>query len=110
MKKYGNSHTIKNFKGRTPYVENVNRSNSDSGPGSRDTTPLTSSSKPSKNANLDFSSAFMDATNESGKKSKLLKKSTQLGIHFDDDDNLPKLPPIYTTPEYESEVVYSDLL
>lgn len=35
-----------------------------------------------------------------------------MGISFDDDfnDNSPKLPPIYVTPENEKEVVYSDLL
>jgi hypothetical protein len=26
------------------------------------------------------------------------------------EDTTPKLPPIYTTPEFESELVYSDLL
>jgi hypothetical protein len=46
-------------------------------------------------------------------KKGLTKKKTHIDIQFNDDeltDNSPKLPPIYVTPQYESEVVYSDLL
>ena len=45
-------------------------------------------------------------------KKTLTKKNTHLGITFGDEfeDNSPKLPPIYVTPEHESELVYSDLL
>lgn len=60
--KYANQHTIKNFKGRTPYVE---QSNSDS-ESNKDNTPKSkpgSSSKNSANNNLDFSSAIMEHQN-----------------------------------------------
>lgn len=50
--KYGNSHTIKTFKGRTAYVD---QSNSDSG-SNKDNTPKSKSGKSSNN-NTDFSSA-----------------------------------------------------
>jgi hypothetical protein len=69
----------------------------------------TPKSKPDvKNKNNDFSTALIDAPT----KIALKKKNTVMGISFDDDynDNSPKLPPIYVTPENEKEVVYSDLL
>lgn len=100
IKKYGNKHTIENFKGRTPYVAPQESDDSES-----NNTPK---SKPmEKNKNDDFSSA-MGVTSKKG----LTKKNTHLGISFDDEfnDNSPKLPPIYVTPDHESEVVYSDLL
>ena len=68
----------------------------------------TPKSKPNeKKKNEDFSTAF-EVTTKKG----LTKKNTHLGISFDDEynDNSPKLPPIYVTPDHESEVVYSDLL
>ena len=54
--KYGNSHTMKNFKGRTAYVE---PSNSDSGSNKDSTTPVSKSGK--GNAGTDFSSAVESA-------------------------------------------------
>jgi len=100
IKNYGNKHTIENFKGRTAYVQpNTERSSSGSG---------SPKSKPNeKNKGTDFSSAFAEGT-----KITLKKKNTVMGISFDDEfnDNSPKLPPIYVTPENEKEVVYSDLL
>lgn len=50
--KYGNAHTIRNFKGRTPHID---QSNSDSG-SNKDNTPKSKSSKGQTN-NADFSSA-----------------------------------------------------
>ena len=100
IEKYGNKHTIENFKGRTAYV--AKDIDSDSG---SNNTPK---SKPNeKNKNNDFSSALVESV-----KKGITKKNTHLGISFDDDlyDNSPKLPPIYVTPDHESEVVYSDLL
>jgi hypothetical protein len=38
---------------------------------------------------------------------------TSIGIYYenlDGDEEKPKLPTIYTTPDYESELLYSDLL
>ena len=114
--KYGNRHTIENFKGRTPYVEN---SNSDEGSDDggqivqdakkKKTTPQSKSGK--NNTNTDFSSAFAEASNSN--KKVLTKKNTHMAINFDsveDQDPGPKLPPIYVTDENSSEVVYSDLL
>jgi hypothetical protein len=51
--KYCNDHTIKNFKGRTPYIE----SSPISEKGSKDATPK---SKQIQNGNQDFSSAIME--------------------------------------------------
>lgn len=52
IRKYGNSHTIKNFKGRTAYVE---QSNSDSG-SNKDQSPASKTNKSSSNNN-DFTMA-----------------------------------------------------
>ena len=101
IQKYGNKHTIENFKGRTAYVQASNDSDSES------STPK---SKPSEKAkNNDFTTAV--EINQI--KRQVTKKNTHLGISFDDlspNNNQPKLPPIYVTPQHESEVVYSDLL
>jgi hypothetical protein len=101
--KYLNKHYLENFKGRTPYLDN----NRDSDSGSKENTPI--SAKPgAKGGNVtDFSSAF-----EVNTKKVLTKKNTMLGINFDSMENeqeVIKLPPIYTTPEYDCEMVYSDL-
>ena len=67
IEKYGNKHTITNFKGRTPYIETNNSSNDG---GSKDTTPK---SKPySKSDALDFTAATQSIT---GKK-KVTKNKT----------------------------------
>lgn len=99
IEKYGNKHALENFKGRTPYIEPNSAENS------KENTPK---SKPtSSNKNTDFSSAIENS------KAKLTKKNTHLGITFDNldyEDQSPKLPPIYVTPDHESEVLYSDLL
>jgi len=99
IEKYGNKCTLENFKGRTPYLEPNSAENS------KENTPK---SKPtSSNKNTDFSSAIENS------KVKLQKKNTHLGITFDNldyEDQAPKLPPIYVTPDHESEVLYSDLL
>jgi hypothetical protein len=109
IKKYGNKHTIENFKGRTAYCD---ESPKRSGSGSirhKDITP-DSKSKSKASAADDFSSAMALS---SSKKNALQKKHTHLGIGsaYDIyDDDKPKLPPIYTTDDYTSELVYSDLL
>jgi hypothetical protein len=101
--KYLNKHYLENFKGRTPYLD----TNRDSDSGSKETTPI-SAIPGAKGSNLtDFSSAF-----EVNSKKVLTKKNTMLGINFDSMENeqeVMKLPPIYTIPEYECEMVYSDL-
>ena len=52
-----------------------------------------------------FSQAFLETH-----KSKLVKKTTtSFAVDYADDDS-QKLPPIYTTEEYDCELVYSDLL
>ena len=52
IQKYGNKHTVENFKGRTPYIQ----PNADSDSGSNNNTPK---SKPAeKNKNNDFSTAI----------------------------------------------------
>jgi hypothetical protein len=101
--KYLNKHYLENFKGRTPYLDqNQNSSN-----GSKESTPI-SAIQGAKGGNVtDFSSAF-----EVNSKKVLTKKNTMLGINFDSMENeqeVMKLPPIYTIPEYECEMVYSDL-
>ena len=101
--KYLNKHYLENFKGRTPYFDQ----NRDSDSGSKDSTPISSKPGTKSSTNNDFTSAF-----ELNTKKLLTKKNTQLVINFDSMDNeqeVMKLPPIYTTPEYECEVVYSDL-
>ena len=113
--KYGNSHTMKNFKGRTAYVE---QSNSDSG-SNKDSTPVSKSGK-GNTGSTDFSTAVESAqSNKSqtrdgskGRKNKIQKKNTNLVIVYDDpdEDRGTKLSPIYVTAEHQSEVVYSDLL
>ena len=112
--KYGNAHTIRNFKGRTPHID---QSNSDSG-SNKDNTPKSKSSK-SNNNNADFSSAVESQTKSQTrdgsnirKSNRVSKKSTKLVIVYDDGDELErtKLSPIYVTAEHQSEVVYSDLL
>lgn len=77
IEKYGNKHTITNFKGRTPYVE-ANKSSSDGG--SKDTTPK---SKPySKSDALDFTAA----TQTVGKKKVTKNKTTfVLDYNFDQE-------------------------
>ena len=114
IQKYGNKHTVENFKGRTAYVESSpKRSGSGNATTGKhmDKTPDSKSNKNSKNnAADDFSSAF--ALSSSKKTTALTKKNAQLGIGSYDiyDDDQPKLPPIYTTDEYTNELVYSDLL
>ena len=74
----------------------------------QDNTPKSKpSSNKGANAHNDFTSALID-----NNKKALTKKNTHLGITFDnfEDDNIPKLPPIYVTPEHEVELLYSDLL
>ncbi len=99
VSQYANKHAVENFKNRTPYVE----SSSDNG--SKETTPRSRQSKTSNNT--DFSAALLDSSHKKG----LTKKNTNLGINDSEfDDNVPKLPPIYLTPDRKSELVYSDLL
>ena len=102
--KYGNKHTMENFKGRTPYVD---PNGSEGGDQSKDSTPKSKTATTNKGS--DFTSALIDSTNAK----KLTKKNTHLGINFDrmdEEDTGPKLPPIYVTSEHEDELVYSDLL
>jgi hypothetical protein len=90
IEKYGNKHTIENFKGRTPYIQ---QNNTDSDSGSKESTPK---SKPNdKNKNSDFSTAIIETS-----KKGVTKKNTHMGISMEDDfnENIPKLPPIYVTP------------
>ena len=77
IEKYGNKHTIANFKGRTPYIEETE--NSSNGGGSKDTTPK---SKPyTKSAESDdFTSASKIVT---GKKKVSKHKTHQLDYDFD---------------------------
>lgn len=107
ISKYGNKHTIENFKGRTPYID----INSEGG-NSKDTTPKSKPDLKKTATNADFSSALIENEEKPKNKKTLTKKNTHLGITFGDDfeDNSPKLPPIYVTPDHESELVYSDLL
>ena len=103
--KYGNKHHLENFKGRTPYIDSAD-SDEGSGNNSKEVTP--NSKRGKNNTNSDFSSAM----NEERVLKKALTKKNTTHLCFDDinEDTTPKLPPIYTTPEYESELVYSDLL
>ena len=108
--KYGNKHTLENFKGRTPYIDMNSEGNS------KEVTPKSKPDLRRQQTNTDFSSAVIEnEENENKKKNKkaLTKKNTTLGFTLGDndfEDNSPKLPPIYVTPEHESELVYSDLL
>ena len=107
--KYGNKHTLENFKGRTPFIDMNSEGNS------KEVTPKSKPDLRRQQTNTDFSSAVIEnEENENKKKNKkaLTKKNTTLGITFGDDfeDNSPKLPPIYVTSEHESELIYSDLL
>ena len=69
--KYGNRHTIENFKGRTPYIDSQN---SDDGSGDNNSKEVTPNSKRGKNnTNSDFSSAFNE---ERTLKKALTKKNT----------------------------------
>ena len=61
IKKYGNDHTVKNFKGRTPHIESENLPSS--GRGSKDTTPVSNRSK-RKNEPGDFSAAMNDLSDK----------------------------------------------
>jgi len=110
IKKYGNKHTIENFKGRTAYTPDSSPRRSGSGSiRNKDITPDSKNKGKALNAD-DFSSAMALS---SSKKTALQKKNTHLGIGsaYDIyDDETPKLPPIYTTEEYTNELVYSDLL
>ena len=111
IKKYGNKHTIENFKGRTAYTPDSSPRRSGSGSiRNKDVTPDSKSKNKASNAD-DFSSAMALS---STKKTALQKKNTHLGIGsaYDNiyDDETTKLPPIYTTEEYTNELVYSDLL
>lgn len=75
--KYGNKHTIENFKGRTPYIDN----NSDGS--SKGTTPKSKPDINKKSANADFSSALIEHEDKPKRKSMALtKKNTTLGITF----------------------------
>ena len=110
IKKYGNKHTIENFKGRTAYQDASPKNRAGSGSvRNKDITPDSKSKGKASHAD-DFSSAMALS---SSKKTALQKKNTVLGIGsaYDIyDDDTPKLPPIYTTEEYTNELVYSDLL
>lgn len=98
IEKYGNQHTIKNFKGRTAYCV----AESDSGD---ENTPTSNSKEHKSKAVEDFSAAFLHTH-----KNKLVKKTiTSYNVDQVDDDS-SKLAPIYTTEEYDCELVYSDLL
>lgn len=66
IERYGNKHTLANFKGRTAYVEDKGSNDG----GSKDTTPVSKSV--SKSDHMDFSSASSSVT---GKK-KVTKKPT----------------------------------
>lgn len=86
-----------------------------SGSNSKDTTPKSKPDLKKTQTNSDFSSALLKIEHSEDKpknKKTLTKKNTHLGITFGDEfeDNSPKLPPIYVTPEHECELVYSDLL
>ena len=75
VQKYGNTHTIENFKDRTPYVDSSDDNES------KETSPRSKQSKGSMNT--DFSGAFIDSS-----KKAIQKKNTHLGIidHSDFDD------------------------
>jgi hypothetical protein len=102
--KYGNEHTIKNFKGRTPYCA----AESDSGDDQiKESTPTSNTNAKAKSSKAidDFSAAFLHTH-----KNKLVKKTTtSYNVDMPDDD-ASKLAPIYTTEDYDCELVYSDLL
>jgi hypothetical protein len=109
IKKYGNKHTIENFKGRTAYIDASPRRSGSGSIRNKDITPDSKNKGKASNAD-DFSSAMALS---SSKKTALQKKNTHLGIPsaYDIyDDETTKLPPIYTTEEYTNELVYSDLL
>ena len=61
IKKYGNKHTIDNFKGRTPYIERPlsDNGNAESGRNSKDVTPSSNKSKNGTSKVDDFSSAVI---------------------------------------------------
>jgi hypothetical protein len=84
----------------------------ESGGNSKDTTPKSKPDLKKTATNADFSSALIAIEEKPKNKKTLTKKNTHLGITFDNDfeDNSPKLPPIYVTPDHENELVYSDLL
>ena len=68
IEKYGNEHTIKNFKGRTPYCGD-NKSDSDNEM-IKERTPTSNKANQSKAVD-DFSAAFLHTH-----KNKLVKKTT----------------------------------
>ena len=80
VEKWGNKHTLENFKGRTAYQDSDG-----------DATPQ---SRTSSNNGTDFTSAV----------------SSKKRIAYVEDDSTPKLTPIYVLPENERELVFSDLL
>ena len=103
LHKYGNSHTVKNFKGRTPYIERRNSGGSADDKG--DATPK----KPSDLFDLSESKG-VESTKGKGKVSK---KNTSVNIYLenlDTEPQEPKLAAIYVTEENKKEEVYSDLL
>lgn len=109
IEKYGNKHTIDNFKGRTAYVEEKYERSGSGSRRNKDKTPDSKSKTSKASAADDFSSAIALTT----KRGILQKKNTHLGIGSNYDiyeDDAPKLPPIYTTEDHTSELVYSDLL
>jgi len=89
--KWGNKHTLENFKGRTPYCDSEG-----------EITPKSRSS--SNNGNNDFTSAV-----NSSKKKKGTATATYSSYNIEEDAT-PKLKQIYTVPAYESELCFSDLL
>ena len=75
--KYGNDHTVKNFKGRTPHIEHEMLDTS--ARNSKDTTPQSNRSK-RKGEPGDFSSAMNELSDKKDLKSKVQKRPTQVGI------------------------------
>lgn len=104
LHKYGNSHTVKNFKGRTAYTE---RHGSDNSYGEKgENTP--SGKRPSDVFDLNESKGIEMKVGK-----KISKKNTSINIYLENLDNEPsepKLAPIYVTEENKKEEVYSDLL
>ena len=63
IQKYGNKHTVQNFKGRTPHIENEQQGSS-SARGSKDTTPQSNRSKRKNGEPGDFSAAMNDLSDK----------------------------------------------
>jgi excinuclease UvrABC ATPase subunit len=98
LHKYGNTHTVKTFKARTPHVEGL----------------MMGDEKGESTPNGKQSDTMLEPSmHRLAHTKKLVKKNTSINIYLenlDSDPQEPKLAPIYVTEENKKEEVYSDLL